>query len=263
MHVHFLNTIMSWFFTNLSSAFLLPPLNLLLLSLAGLLLLRKRPRAARILLSGSFILLWLFSTPFLAEAMLHTLEGTPPGLNGGRFNGDSPPADVIVVLSGGTYFSAPEYAGDTVSTSSLQRLRYAAKLYRDFKTPVLVTGGKPLGNSISEAQLIKRVLEQEFNTPVQWVEEESVNTLESARYSYRVLQNSGIKRIYLVTHAWHMPRTVQVFKEAGFEVIAAPTAFTTRYKNDLLAFVPSANALRDSQIYLHEMIGILWYRLKS
>jgi len=249
---------MSWFFTNFIAAFLLPPLNLLLITLSGLLLWRKRPRLARILLSSAFILLWLLSTPFLAESLLHRLEASPLKLNGNNTR-----ADAIVVLSGGTYFNAPEYDGDTVSTASLQRVRYAAKLYRDFKIPILLTGGTPLDSSISEAELMKRVLEQEFNTPVQWIEERSDNTLESARNSYQLLQKSGIKRIYLVTHAWHMPRAVHAFQEAGFEVIAAPTAFTTRYQNDLLAFIPSANALRDSQIYLHEMIGILWYRLKS
>lgn len=249
---------MPWFFTNLIAAFLLPPLNLLLISLLGLSLLHKRPRVARILLSSAFILLWLLSTPFLAESLLHSLEGSPLQSKKG-----SPPADAIIVLSGGTYFNAPEYAGDTVSTTSLQRLRYAAKLYRDYKIPILLTGGTPLGNSVSEAELMKRVLEQEFNTPVQWIEEQSDNTLASARNSYRILQKSGIKRIYLVTHAWHMQRSVQAFQAAGFEVVAAPTAFTTRYQNDLLAFMPSANALLDSQIYLHEMIGILWYRLKS
>lgn len=249
---------MSWFFTNLIASFLLPPLNLLLLLLSGLLLWRKRPRVARTLLSSAFILLWLLSTPFLAESLLHTLEGPPLALHN---NNQS--ADAIVVLGGGTYFHAPEYAGDTVSQDSLLRLRYAAKLYRDFKKPILLTGGSPLGNSSSEAKQMKRVLEQEFNIPVQWLEGESDNTLESARYSYRLLQKSGIKRIYLVTHAWHMPRAAQAFQAAGFEVVAAPTAFTTRYQNDLLAFAPSAKALRDSQIYLHEMIGILWYRLKS
>lgn len=249
---------MSWFFTNLIAAFLLPPLNLLLISLSGLLLWHKRPRVAGILLSSAFILLWLLSTPFLAEALLHSLEGSPLQSKEG-----SPSADAIVVLSGGTYFNAPEYAGDTASPTSLQRVRYAARLYRDFKIPILLTGGTPLGNSVSEAELMKRVLEQEFNIPVQWLEEQSDNTLASARNSYRILQKSGIKRIYLITHAWHMPRSVQAFQAAGFEVVAAPTAFTTRYQNDLLAFIPSANALHDSQIYLHEMIGILWYRLKS
>ena len=66
---------MSWFFTNLLAAFLLPPLNLLLIALAGLLLWNKRPRTARILLGSAFLLLWLFSTPFLSQSLLHTLEG--------------------------------------------------------------------------------------------------------------------------------------------------------------------------------------------
>jgi uncharacterized SAM-binding protein YcdF (DUF218 family) len=249
---------MTWFFTNLAASLLLPPLNLLLLMLAGLLLWRNNPRVARILLASAFILLWLLSTPFLAESLLHSLEGPPLALNS-----DSRSADAIVVLSGGSYFNAPEYAADTVSAASLQRLRYAAKLYRDLIKPILLTGGSPLGNSMSEARQMKFVLEQEFNTPVQWIEEESDNTLASARNSYQLLQKSGIKRIYLLTHAWHMPRSIRVFQAAGFEVVAAPTAFTTHYQNNLLAFMPNASALRDSQIYLHEMIGILWYRLKS
>lgn len=249
---------MSWFLTNFVAAFLLPPLNLLLIALSGLLLWRKRPRVAHLLLSSAFILLWLLSTPFLAESMLQSLEGYSL-----KPDGDNPPSDAIVVLGGGTYFNAPEYSGDTVSTTSLQRLRYAAKLYRDFNKPILLSGGTPTGSSISEAMLMKQVLEQEFNIPVQWLEEESKNTLESARYSYHLLQKSGIKRIYLVTHAWHMSRAKQVFEAAGFKVVPASTAFTTHYQNDLLDFIPSASALRDSQIYLHEIIGMLWYRLKS
>lgn len=249
---------MTWFFTNFIAALLLPPLNLLLIMLAGLLLWRKKPRTARILLGSAFILLWLLSTPFIAESLLQGLEGSPLMLNNNNRS-----ADAIVVLSGGSYFNAPEYACDTVSSASLQRLRYAAKLYRELKRPILLTGGSPLGNNMSEARQMKLVLEQEFNTPVQWIEEESDNTLASARNSHQLLQKSGIKRIYLLTHAWHMPRSLQAFKAAGFEVVAAPTAFTTRYQNDLLALIPSASALQDSQIYLHEVIGILWYRLKS
>jgi uncharacterized SAM-binding protein YcdF (DUF218 family) len=60
-----------------------------------------------------------------------------------------------------------------------------------------------------------------------------------------------------------MPRSVQVFQAAGFQVVPAPMAYTTRYHLDLLAFMPIADALHDSKIFLHEMIGILWYKLKS
>ncbi|HEU0186566.1 MAG TPA: YdcF family protein [Gallionellaceae bacterium] len=250
---------MSWFLTNLISTILLPPLNLLAMALAGLLLWRRRPRLAYGLLASAFALLWLLSTPFVAESLLHSLE--PPALN--IRSDDLPVADAIVVIGGGTNFYAPEYGGDTVSHATLQRLRYAARLYRETAKPVLVSGGKPLGNATSEAQQMRSVLEQEFRIPVQWSEEESNNTRENARYSYRLLLQYGIRRIYLVTHAWHMPRARQAFESAGFEVIPAPTVFTTRYQTDLLAWVPSAEALHDSRIYLHEQIGRLWYRLKS
>jgi uncharacterized SAM-binding protein YcdF (DUF218 family) len=58
-----------------------------------------------------------------------------------------------------------------------------------------------------------------------------------------------------------MPRSAGIFRRAGFEVVEAPTAYTTRYHTDLLAFLPRAESLRDSKIFIHEIIGILWYRL--
>jgi uncharacterized SAM-binding protein YcdF (DUF218 family) len=250
---------MSWFITKLISTFLLPPLSLLLIAGLGLWLWGKRPFVARVLLTLSFALLWLLSTPYIAESLLQSLEGE-------HYVSDTkkPLAEAIVVLGGNSYFHAPEYDGkDTVNEGTLVRLRFAAKLHRETGRPILVTGGKPLGNSLSEAQQMKHVLEQEFKVPVRWVEGDSDNTLQNAQLSYKVLKSENIQRIYLVTHAWHMPRAVQVFQGAGFQVIPAPTAYTTRFQTDLLAFIPTVYALRDSRIYLHELIGMLWYQLKS
>lgn len=249
---------MSWFVTNLVSAILLPPLNLLLAALVGLLVARWYPRLGRALLIGSLALLWLCATPYFAEDALHLLEGSPKAVDT-----QAQPADAIVVLGSGTYFDAPEYGADTVSETTLVRLRYAARLQRETGKPLLVAGGKPHGNDLPEAHQMQAVLEQEFKAPVRWAEDASDNTLENARYSYQILQQAGIKRIYLVTHAWHMPRSILAFKSAGFDVVPAPTAFTTRYQTDLLSFVPRAEALRDSKIFMHEIIGLLWYRLKS
>jgi len=249
---------MSWFVTNLISSFLLPPLSLLLTALLGLLLARSYPRLGRTLLIGSLALLWLCSTPYFSDTAMHLLEGPPRAVDT-----QAQRADAIVVLGGGTYFHAPEYGADTVGDFTLVRLRYAAKLQRETGKPLLVTGGKPLGNDLSEAQQMKSVLEQEFNVPVRWAEDASDNTLENARYSYQLLQKSGIKRIYLVTHAFHMPRSVLAFRAAGFDVVPAPTAFTTDFRTSLLSFVPRAPAMRNSMYFTHELIGMLWYRLKS
>jgi len=246
---------MSWFLTNLVSAFLLPPLNLLVVAGIGLYLWHKRPRVARTLVSVSVVGVWLLSTPFVADSLLQSLEGAPVDLS-------RQSADAIVVLSGGQHFNASEYGGNTISKETLERLRYAAMLHRRTGKPVLVSGGNPQGGG-AEAPLMKQVLEQEYYVPVRWVEDSSDNTLENARHSHDLLARDGMTRIFLVTQAWHMPRSVQVFERAGFEVVPAATAFTTRYKTDLLSFIPNASALLGSYRFMHEVVGMFWYRLKS
>ena len=254
---------MSWFITNFIVAFLLPPLSLLLLLALGIFLVSRSRKFAKPLLIGALGLLWIASTPYFAESAMHLLEARTAALDSKRVNGQLIAADAIVILGGGTYFFAPEYAGqDTISGATLVRLRYGAKLQRETAKPILVTGGKPLGNSISEAQKMRVSLEQDFKVPVRWIEDASDNTFENARNSFQTLQKAGVKRIYLVTHAWHMPRAAEVFRSAGFEVVEAPTAFTTRYRLDLLAFLPNAESLGGSRIFVHEIIGSLWYRVK-
>jgi len=248
---------MSWFVTNLIATFLFPPTNLLLLLAVGIVLLHFNHKYAKHLILSSFGLLWIVSTPFFAEGTLHLLESRTTVLKE-----EHQSAVAIVVLGGGTYFHAPEYSEqDSVNDQTLPRLRYSAKLHREKGMPILVTGGKPLGNKLPEAQLMRTSLLQDFHVPVRWVEDESDNTLENARNSFQILQQTG-KKIILVTHAWHMPRAAMVFRHVGFEVIEAPVAFTTRYQVDLLAFLPRAEALLDSKIFAREVIGLIWYRLK-
>ncbi len=250
---------MSWFITNLIATLLLPPLSLLLLLASGILLLYRSPKLARALIFAALGLLWISSTPYFSERALRLLEAQTTPLDSRRQN-----ADAIIILGGGTYFHAPEYGGqDTVSDASLVRLRYGAKLQRETGKPILVTGGKPLGNDISEAQHMRMALEEDFLVPVRWEEDDSENTLENANLSFQILKPVGLQKIYLVTHAWHMARSADVFRRAGFDVVEAPVAFTTRYQTDLFAFLPQAISLQQSKIFAHEIIGLLWYRVKS
>ncbi len=244
--------------SNLVSELLVPPLCLLLPGMAGLLLWHKRPVIARALVAASLGLLWLLSMPIVADSLMQRLESPPVALDP-----QSRPADAIVVLGAGTHPKAPEYGADSVSDEGLVRVRYAAKLQRETGKPLLVSGGRPQGSSLSEAEQMKAVLENEFHVPVKWLEGDSNNTFENARFSQQILSAAGIKRIYLVTHAWHMPRAAMVFRAAGLEVIPAPTGYTTSGPLDLQDFLPRASALHNSKRFMHEIIGMLWYRLRS
>ena len=247
---------MEWLLTNAIAAWLLPPGCLLLLAALGALVARRRPRIGRGLVALSLLAFYAFSTPFVEGVLLNTMElpwRDPVADKSGQ---------AIVVLSGGTYFAAPEYGGDTVSSGALGRLRYAARLYRALDKPVLVTGGAPQGSPTSEGELMKRVLEADFHVPVRWTEGDSRNTLENARLSHRILRGTGVQSIYLVTHAWHLRRARLAFEHAGFKVIPAGTEYTTRFELTPLDFLPDATALRGSSIFFHEVIGIGWYHLR-
>jgi uncharacterized SAM-binding protein YcdF (DUF218 family) len=245
---------MGWFATNLISAFLLPPLNLILLGAIGILLLKSRPGLGKRLLVATLVLLYLLSTPLAADSLLQKLE--TPSERTDLYN-----AQAIVVLGGGTYYDAPEYGNHTVGRYTLERIRYAAQLHGITRKPILATGGAPLGTGSSEAAQMRAVLEKEFQVPVKWVEGAAGNTHENAYNSFAILKRDGISRIALVTHAWHMQRAKREFEQAGFEVMPAATAYTTRYKTNIFAFIPTASALQRSSLFFHEVIGMLWYRL--
>lgn len=247
---------MEWLISNAIAALLTPPGSLLLLGALGIGVARRRPRAGRVLIVLALAALYALSTPFVADRLISTLEPAPrdPLADAG--------GQAIVVLGGGTYFAAPEYGQDTVSPGSLVRLRYAAQLHRASNKPVMVSGGAPQGNATAEASQMKTALERDFGVPVTWAETGSNNTLQNARLGYRLLEAAGVRRIYLVTHAWHMPRARLAFEHAGLEVIPAPTAYATRYRLTALDFLPGADALRRSSRFFHEVIGIGWYHLR-
>jgi uncharacterized SAM-binding protein YcdF (DUF218 family) len=248
---------LSWELTNALVSLLIPPGSLLLVAGYGLILSRRRPRGGKALIGLAMLALYVLSTDYAADRLLQSLEPEPR----------DPLADrrgqAIIVLGGGKYYSAPEYGGaDTVKTHTLLRLRYAARLHHITGKPILVTGGSPEGSATSEATAMKIVLENEFKSPVTWTEDSSNTTLENARLSRRLLNTTGVRSIYLVTHAWHMPRAKLAFEHAGFKVIPAPTGFTTGYRLTVLDFMPSAYALYKSSRFMHEVLGSIWYRLK-
>jgi uncharacterized SAM-binding protein YcdF (DUF218 family) len=247
---------MNWLITNFVAAFLLPPLNfLLLLALGGGLLHTAHARIGRILLWVAIATLCLFSMPIIGNILLSWVE-TP------YIKPEVRQAQAIVVLGGGVYHGAPEYGEDTVGSYTLERLRYAARLQRETRLPVLASGGRPEGGE-PESVAMWDSLRSDFGVEARWVELTSMNTGESARNSYALLQPHGITRILLVTHAWHMPRARAAFEKAGFVVIPAGTQFTVGKPLSPLDFLPSARGLLASRHALHELIGLFWYRLQG
>ena len=251
---------LSWLLTNLLASLLLPPFNGLLLAGAGILLWHARPRLARFLVISGALLITVLSLGVVARALLVPLEAKYPALPPSSLH--TLDAEAIVVLGAGRYRGTPEFAEDDVIGPALDRLRYGALLARESKKPLLVTGGAPDGGLRSEAETMASSLARDFGVSVRWLESASANTLDNAHLSAEILHSAGIRRVALVTHAWHMPRAVAAFEAAGLSVLAAPTGYLSVGPISALDFVPRAGALHGSARALHEWIGQAWYALR-
>lgn len=247
-----------WIINTVISALLLPPFSLILLCLFGLYLRRRWPRCGLAVSIAALLVLTLLSTYPGAMFVVRPLEKMNQPFNIADVGG----VQAIVVLGGGRISSAPEFNGhDLPSAIALQRLHYAAFLQRQTGLPILVSGGQPDGSVASEAAIMARVLRQDFMVPVQWLESQSNNTAENARYSATLLQQVGIKRILLVTDALHMQRAKTAFQKAGLTVLPAPTIFLSSVRPTIADYLPRSAWLQRSSYALHEWLGIVWYNV--
>jgi uncharacterized SAM-binding protein YcdF (DUF218 family) len=244
-------------FTDPLAQLLLPPAGpLLLLALGAILAQRRKVIAITLALLG-FAALWVSSLEVVGYSLLRRLE-PPPVSKPALAN-----ATAIVVLGAMRIHDSPEYGEDTAGTQALARLRYAARVARTTGLPILVSGGKPYGGSLPEGEVMARVLQQDFNTPVKWIEDRSTTTAENAAQSFAILQPLGHTRIALVTSAGHMPRAERAFRKAGFDVIPASTAYISRRESKLTDWLPSAEGLYATRVALWELLGIAWYKLRG
>lgn len=243
----------------LIAALILPPTGPVLLALFGLWLSRARSRrwqrAGLTLATVSLLCLFALSLPIVGKSLVAGLQPHPPiTLEQLRR------VQAIVILGGGTYFDAPEYRGDTVGNTTLVRVRYGARLARESRLPVLVTGGAPLGGR-PEGESMKAVLEGEFGVPVRWVEAASRDTAESAVLSAPMLKAAGVTQIALLSHGWHLPRAIPLFEQQGLAVTPAPTGFGNSPPSLAAAFLPGS--LDASRQALNEHLGQIYNRLRE
>ena len=248
----------AWLATNLVAAALLPPLLLILFLAAGLILHRRSPRLAMSLILLATLALYALSTPWVGGLLLKSLEISTP-LSPAQLQ----TADAIVVLGGGRRIDSAEYGSDTLNGISLERLRYAAHLHRASGLPILASGGKPGGGTLAEGRIMQHILQSEYDISPRWIEDAALTTWDNARFSAQLLKQHNIRRMVLVTHAWHLRRAAPLFESQGLDVIPAGLQFSSTHIDSIFDLVPTPAGLRDSSFALHEWLGILWYKLRS
>jgi len=239
---------------------LIDPVALIVVLLAAgtLAALSRRKKGALLFLLPALALLYGLSISPMARLLCHTLEKDyirENPVKPGRL-------DVVVVLGGGVTETAE--TGETLlSQSSASRLLRAVQLFRESGAAQLLCAGKGIGRA-SEGEVMAAAAER-LGVPREkiLVDSLSENTRGHAVEMDRRFADKTI-RIGLVTSAYHLKRSELELRNYFPNVNPFPSDYL--YSNPkgpaITAVVPNAGSLFKSAFALHEMAGLLWYRLK-
>ena len=244
---------------------------------------KRRYRALSLLLSLlAFAALTFFSIGPAQTMMGMPLEAEFPPQKAE----EAPEADAIVLLGGGMS-ALPEELPYPEMLSGADRVWHAARLYKAGKAPLIITSGK--GDADSTVPLLI-----DFGVPREAIiaENESRNTEENAAFVHKLLSerlSSGATtaetapaadtvaadtttagarkpRILLVTSAWHMRRSLLMFRRYAPDAEVFPAAtdhestlFAKRPFELTLAF-PNPDSLRAVGYLAKEYIGYWGYQ---
>lgn len=232
------------------------PLGLVLAGLGLVLLAVSRWRRSGLLLAGvGLAVLLLAALPGVAQGLLAGLERAYPP----RPAVDCPRADAIVVLGGAVQ---PLLVGEVRGRlhRGSDRVWEAARLWHAGCAPrvVVSAGGRiELPVVAAESAAIGALLVDLGVPPGALVlEAESRNTQGNAAFSREVLAPLGVRRVLLVTSAWHLRRAVALFAATGLEVLPWGADYrAVAACRGLECWLPSPGALEATGLAVKEYLG--------
>ena len=248
--------------SNILQLWLFPPGINIFFGLIGLCLWKKHKKFSRQLIGFSFALLWFLSMPCVAQMMIDHLQNQYAPLKVNNIGRIDTKHAAIVILGGGVVknceFDHP-YCG---SSSTIDRALYGAYLYKKLHLPILVSGGSSFRIPTTVSEVMKEFMQSSLGVPVSFEDRDANTTKEEGLVISDILVKHNITTIYLVTDAWHMPRSIYAFRNSNLKVIPAPTRYISfSFARFPMNIFPSASALKASVVALHEYVGFYYYKI--
>jgi uncharacterized SAM-binding protein YcdF (DUF218 family) len=242
---------------------MLMPTNLLIgLGLVGVVLLLTRfALLGRRLIVAAIVLLAICGFSPLGYWLLYPLESRFPPWDAARGAPDG-----IIVLGGPVDGDLSVAHATPVTRSATDRIIAGAALaYRYPNARLLFTGGSAnlISNDAKEADYAAEIFAS-LGIPKTrlTMERLSRNTYENAIFSRALVAPKAGERWLLVTSAYHMPRSVGLFRKAGFDVEPYPVDWRVGGRADLASFTGfSVDGLARTDTGWREWVGLVAYRL--
>ena len=227
----------------------------------------RRQRLGKGLVTLGTVLLLLLSLPFLSRQTLIPLERRYPALlhpetvSWGEKSSTSP--KWIVVLGGGHRSDPSLPANSQISATALGRVVERVRLYKTIPGSKLLLSGGVVFDPVAEAEVMARIAELLGVKPQDIsLESDSRDTTDQAKI---IAEMIGREKFILVTSAFHMRRSMALFRKRGLQPIPAPSDFPGREPQgfDPSRFFPGAEGLGLLEAAMHEYLGLAWAWLRG
>jgi uncharacterized SAM-binding protein YcdF (DUF218 family) len=178
---------------------------------------------------------------------------------------DEPPARIDgIIVAGGIVNPVVTHARKQVSVGgAVERLFAMAALAKKYPQAKLIFTGGPgqlLHPDKKEAQAVVPLIRQLGMDPGRVIfEDQSRNTAENVAFSLPLAKPKTGETWLLVTSAFHMPRAVGAFRQAGWAVTPYPVDYITRGETEPPLQFNFANGLGSLGGALHEYLGLAAY----
>ena len=210
----------------------------------------------------SIILLLIFSNPIVANLGLKYLEKKYPISDLTEIK----KVDSIVVLSG--MLKLVELDNKKIIyefSESVDRYEAGIQLMKMGKSSKIIftRGYLPWSIGIPEGDHLKKIaIERGINEENVFLTGIVKNTEEEAMAIKKLIKTE--EKIALVTSSFHMPRALKLFLSNGIKVIPVSVdQRATNQKITFLSFLPSSGALDNNSLVVRELLGRIYYSLKT
>jgi len=234
------------------------PIGMLLFLIGIIYLYKQNFIRAKIILSLTFLWIFLISYEPLVNTILHKYESKYPALL-------EVPTDIqyIYVLGNTHHTDKTQPITSQVSEIASIRLAEGIRLYHllDEKPTIIVSGYSGLFDPTPGA-VMQQKLALSLGVKAGHIHMEPLpqDTHEEAMAAKKYI---GKKPFALVTSASHMQRALLFFQHEGLHPYPAPTNHLANIKHPNYVGIFSPSALRRAHLVWHEILGQLWQSLKG
>lgn len=172
--------------------------------------------------------------------------------------------NLIIVLTSGWFRIKGEDYELKIGEAGWERITSAVKLWQRKGGKILVSGAPaPIGSGSIAAAMAEQMIKMGVKRKAIMVEGKSRNTYENLLFSKEMIKAPERHHVILLTSAIHMPRAMLAARKLNFKVVPYPCDFRADTGVSWQSLIPSNEGPQAFENILHELLGYIYYWLKT